>query len=286
MKKVYAFNEGGKDLINILGGKGGNLSEMKKIGLPIPEGIIVSTTACKEFFKDGKKITKELESEILEKLEYLQEVTGKRFEGENPLLVSVRSGAPVSMPGMMDTILNLGMNDNTAEKMIAIFKDKVFVYELYSRFIQMFSDIVMGIEKEHFFKLKEEFFAERKDEDKIETYKMIIKASKELYKKETGKDFPESPKEQLFMAVNAIFNSWENDRAILYRKINGIDDAMGTAVVIQEMVFGNLNEISGTGVAFSRNPSNGDKEVFGEYLLKAQGEDIVAGIRTPEPISK
>lgn len=286
MKKVYAFNEGGKDLINILGGKGGNLSEMKKIGLPIPEGIIVSTTACKEFFKDGKKITKELKSEILEKLEYLQEVTGKRFEGENPLLVSVRSGAPVSMPGMMDTILNLGMNDNTTEKMIAIFKDKVFVYELYSRFIQMFSDIVMGIEKEHFFKLKEQLFAERKDEDKIETYKMVIKASKELYKKETGKDFPESPKEQLFMAVNAIFNSWENDRAILYRRINGIDDSMGTAVVIQEMVFGNLNEISGTGVAFSRNPSNGGKEVFGEYLLKAQGEDIVAGIRTPEPISK
>ncbi len=286
MKKVYAFNEGGKDLINILGGKGGNLSEMKKIGLPIPEGIIVSTTACKEFFKDGKKITKELENEILEKLEYLQEVTGKKFEGENPLLVSVRSGAPVSMPGMMDTILNLGMNDNTAEKMITIFKDKVFVHELYCRFIQMFSEIVMGIEKEHFFKLKEQLFAERKDEDKIETYKMVIKVSKELYKKETGKDFPESPKEQLFMAVNAIFNSWENDRAILYRKINGIDDSMGTAVVIQEMVFGNLNEISGTGVAFSRNPSNGEKEVFGEYLLKAQGEDIVAGIRTPEPISK
>ena len=286
MKKVYAFNEGGKDLINILGGKGGNLSEMKKIGLPIPEGIIVSTTACKEFFKDGKKITKELENEILEKLEYLQEVTGKKFEGENPLLVSVRSGAPVSMPGMMDTILNLGMNDNTAEKMITIFKDKVFVHELYCRVIQMFSEIVMGIEKEHFFKLKEQLFAERKDEDKIETYKMVIKASKELYKKETGKDFPESPKEQLFMAVNAIFNSWENDRAILYRKINGIDDSMGTAVVIQEMVFGNLNEISGTGVAFSRNPSNGEKEVFGEYLLKAQGEDIVAGIRTPEPISK
>ncbi|WP_462350589.1 pyruvate, phosphate dikinase [Fusobacterium varium] len=286
MKKVYAFNEGGKDLINILGGKGGNLSEMKKIGLPIPEGIIVSTTACKEFFKDGKKITKELENEILEKLEYLQEVTGKKFEGENPLLVSVRSGAPVSMPGMMDTILNLGMNDNTAEKMITIFKDKVFVHELYCRFIQMFSEIVMGIEKEHFFKLKEQLFAERKDEDKIETYKMVIKASKELYKKETGKDFPESPKEQLFMAVNAIFNSWENDRAILYRKINGIEDSMGTAVVIQEMVFGNLNEISGTGVAFSRNPSNGEKEVFGEYLLKAQGEDIVAGIRTPEPISK
>ena len=190
------------------------------------------------------------------------------------------------MPGMMDTILNLGMNDNTAEKMITIFKDKVFVHELYCRFIQMFSEIVMGIEKEHFFKLKEQLFAERKDEDKIETYKMVIKASKELYKKETGKDFPESPKEQLFMAVNAIFNSWENDRAILYRKINGIDDSMGTAVVIQEMVFGNLNEISGTGVAFSRNPSNGEKEVFGEYLLKAQGEDIVAGIRTPEPISK
>lgn len=286
MKRVYGFNEGGKELIDILGGKGGNLAEMKRIGLPIPEGIIVSTTACKEFFRDGKKITPELEKEILEKLEYLQEVTGKRFEGDNPLLVSVRSGAPISMPGMMDTILNLGLNDVTAEKMSKIFNDEIFVHELYSRFIQMFSEIVMGIEKELFFSLKEKLFAERKDEPKIDTYKLVIKKSKELYKEKTGLDFPESAKEQLFMAVNAIFNSWENDRAILYRKINGIDDSMGTAVVIQEMVFGNRNDKSGTGVAFSRNPSNGENELFGEYLLKAQGEDIVAGIRTPEPIAK
>ena len=286
MKRVYGFNEGGKELIDILGGKGGNLAEMKRIGLPIPEGIIVSTTACKEFFRDGKKITPELEKEIHEKLEYLQEVTGKKFEGDNPLLVSVRSGAPISMPGMMDTILNLGLNDITAEKMSKIFNDEIFVHELYARFIQMFSEIVMGIEKELFFSLKEKLFAERKDEPKIETYKLVIKKSKELYKEKTGLDFPESAKEQLFMAVNAIFNSWENDRAILYRKINGIDDSMGTAVVIQEMVFGNRNDKSGTGVAFSRNPSNGENELFGEYLLKAQGEDIVAGIRTPEPIAR
>lgn len=286
MKRVYGFNEGGKELIDILGGKGGNLAEMKRIGLPIPEGIIVSTTACKEFFRDGKKITPELEKEILEKLEYLQEVTGKKFEGDNPLLVSVRSGAPISMPGMMDTILNLGLNDITAEKMSKIFNDEIFVHELYARFIQMFSEIVMGIEKELFFSLKEKLFAERKDEPKIDTYKLVIKKSKELYKEKTGLDFPESAKEQLFMAVNAIFNSWENDRAVLYRKINGIDDSMGTAVVIQEMVFGNRNDKSGTGVAFSRNPSNGENELFGEYLLKAQGEDIVAGIRTPEPIAR
>lgn len=286
MKRVYGFNEGGKELIDILGGKGGNLAEMKRIGLPIPEGIIVSTTACKEFFRDGKKITPELEKEILEKLEYLQDVTGKKFEGDNPLLVSVRSGAPISMPGMMDTILNLGLNDITAKKLSKIFNDEIFVYELYTRFIQMFSEIVMGIEKELFFSLKENLLNERKDENKIDTYKLIIKKSKELYKEKTGLDFPESAKEQLFMAVNAIFNSWDNDRAILYRKINNIDDSMGTAVVIQEMVFGNRNDISGTGVAFSRNPSSGENELFGEYLLKAQGEDIVAGIRTPEPIAK
>lgn len=286
MKRVYGFNEGGKELIDILGGKGGNLAEMKRIGLPIPKGIIVSTTACKEFFRDGKKITSELEKEILEKLEYLQEVTGKKFEGNNPLLVSVRSGAPISMPGMMDTILNLGLNDVTAEKMSKIFNDEIFVHELYTRFIQMFSEIVMGIEKELFLSLKEKLFAERKGEPKIDTYKLVIKKSKELYKEKTGLNFPESAKEQLFMAVNAIFNSWENERAILYRKINGIDDSMGTAVVIQEMVFGNRNDKSGTGVAFSRNPSNGENELFGEYLLKAQGEDIVAGIRTPEPIAR
>lgn len=281
MKKVYLFDEGGKNMINLLGGKGGNLSEMKKIGLPIPEGIIISTDACKEYYKDGKKITVELENEVLEQINKLEGLTGKEFEGDNPLLVSVRSGAPVSMPGMMDTILNLGMNDKTAEKMSALFKNDEFVYELYYRFIQMFSEIVMGVEKEKFFDLKKEI----KENLKLDN-KELIKRGKELYKKETGKDFPETPKEQLFMAINAIFNSWENDRAKVYRRINKIDDSMGTAVVVQQMVFGNLNEKSGTGVAFTRNPSTGEKQIFGEYLLKAQGEDIVAGIRTPEPIER
>lgn len=279
MKKVYLFAEGNKKMINILGGKGGNLAEMKSIGLPIPEGIIISTDACKEYYKDGKVISEELRKEILEQIDKLEKLTGKKFEGEKPLLVSVRSGAPVSMPGMMDTILNLGMNDKTAESMIKIFKNEEFVYDLYFRFIQMFSEIVMGVEKEKFFELKDQF------KGKITNVELIKKA-KELYSEETKKVFPESAKEQLFMAVNAIFNSWENERAIVYRKINRIDDSMGTAVVVQEMVFGNLNEKSGTGVAFTRNPSNGEKNLFGEYLLKAQGEDIVAGIRTPEPIAR
>lgn len=279
MKKVYLFEEGNKGMINVLGGKGGNLAEMKKIGLPIPEGIIISTDACKEYYRDGQVISEELRQEVLEQIDKLEKITGKEFEGEKPLLVSVRSGAPVSMPGMMDTILNLGINDKAAEKMIKIFNDEDFVYDLYFRFIQMFSEIVMGVEKEKFFSLKEEF------KGKISHIELIAKA-KELYKKETGKEFPESSKEQLFMAIDAIFNSWENERAKVYRKINRIDDSMGTAVVVQEMVFGNFNDKSGTGVAFTRNPSNGEKEIFGEYLLRAQGEDIVAGIRTPEPIKK
>ena len=224
MKKVYLFAEGNKKMINILGGKGGNLAEMKSIGLPIPEGIIISTDACKEYYKDGKVISEELRKEILEQIDKLEKLTGKKFEGEKPLLVSVRSGAPVSMPGMMDTILNLGMNDKTAESMIKIFKNEEFVYDLYFRFIQMFSEIVMGVEKEKFFELKDQF------KGKITNVELIKKA-KELYSEETKKVFPESAKEQLFMAVNAIFNSWENERAIVYRKINRIDDSMGTAVV-------------------------------------------------------
>lgn len=279
MKKVYLFEEGNKGMINILGGKGGNLAEMKRINLPIPEGIIISTEACKEYYENGKLISEELKDEVLEQIDKLEKLTGKRFEGENPLLVSVRSGAPVSMPGMMDTILNLGMNDKTAESMVKIFDNEEFVYDLYFRFIQMFSEIVMGVEKEKFFSLKEEL------KGKISNVE-LIKRAKELYREETGKNFPEKAKEQLFMAINSIFNSWENERAKVYRRINRIDDSMGTAVVVQEMVFGNLNEKSGTGVAFTRNPSDGEKNIFGEYLLKAQGEDIVAGIRTPEPIEK
>ena len=279
MKKVYLFAEGNKNMINLLGGKGGNLSEMKSIGLPIPEGIIISTEACKEYYKNERVLSTELKKEILEQIDKLEKLTGKSFEGEHPLLVSVRSGAPVSMPGMMDTILNLGMNDETAKKMIEIFKDEDFVYDLYFRFIQMFSEIVMGVEKELFFKLREKL------KGRLSNLELINKA-KIMYWEETGEFFPESAKEQLFMAINSIFKSWENERAKVYRRINRIDDSMGTAVVIQEMVFGNLNEKSGTGVAFTRNPSTGEKNIFGEYLLKAQGEDIVAGIRTPEAIER
>lgn len=276
MKRVYLFDEGNKSMINLLGGKGGNLSEMKKINLPIPEGIIISTEACKEYYKKGKVLNEELRDEVLEQINKLEKLTGKKFEGEKPLLVSVRSGAPVSMPGMMDTILNLGMNDKVVENMIRLFKNEDFVFELYYRFIEMFSEIVMGIEREKFCKLKENLSG------KID--KNFIEKAKNLYCIESGEKFPESAKEQLFMAINSIFNSWENERAKTYRKLNRIDEDMGTAVVVQEMVFGNLNDESGTGVVFTRNPSTGDKEIFGEYILKAQGEDIVAGIRTPEPI--
>ena len=279
MKRVYLFAEGNKSMINLLGGKGGNLAEMKKIGLPIPEGIIISTEACKEYYGNGELLSEELKNEVLEQINKLEEMTGKKFEGEKPLLVSVRSGAPVSMPGMMDTILNLGMNDKTAENMVKIFENENFVYDLYFRFIQMFSEIVMGVEKELFFELR------KKLKGRVSNQELINRA-KIMYWEETGKFFPESAKEQLFMAINSIFKSWENERAKVYRRINRIDDSMGTAVVVQEMVFGNLNEKSGTGVAFTRNPSTGEKHVFGEYLLKAQGEDIVAGIRTPEPIDR
>ena len=281
MKKVYSFAEGNKGMINLLGGKGGNLAEMTRIGLPIPQGIIISTQACKEYYKSGEKIDKDLEKEILEKLSELEKLTGKEFGGQNPLLVSVRSGAPISMPGMMDTILNLGINDITAKYMVEIFKDEDFVYQSYFRFIQMFSEIVMGIDKEIFFNLKKEMLENNKC-----SYDALIKAGKDKYLELTGTNFPKEPKEQLFLAINAIFKSWNNERAKVYRKIHKIDDNLGTAVVVQEMVFGNLNEKSGTGVAFTRNPSTGENKVFGEYLLKAQGEDIVAGIRTPEPIER
>lgn len=267
MKQVYEFREGGKDLIPLLGGKGGNLAEMTKIGLAIPNGIIVTTDACREYFKHGKQISEELRKEILEKLESIQ---------KKPLLVSVRSGAPISMPGMMDTILNVGFNDTVAEEMLASIRDEKFVYSSYARFISMFSEIVQGVEKKKFDEIAE----------KTENPKDLIPLYKALYEEETGEKFPEEVKEQILMAVNSIFNSWNNERAILYRKLNNIDDNMGTAVVVQEMVFGNFNQKSGTGVVFSRNPSTGEKQIFGEYLICAQGEDIVAGIRTPEPIAK
>ena len=267
MKQVYEFKDGGKEMVALLGGKGANLAEMAKINLPIPKGIIISTTACNEYFKNDKKLSTVLEEEILTNIRVLEYETGKKFQSTKPLLVSVRSGAPVSMPGMMDTILNLGFNDYVAEKMLEITKDEKFVYTSYLRFVQMFSEIAKGINRKKFMHLK------------ATDYKAQIIESKNIYREECGEIFPENYKDQILIAVKSIFDSWNNDRAILYRKLHNIDNNMGTAVVIQEMVFGNFNDKSGT-----RNPSTGENKIFGEVLLNAQGEDIVAGIRTPENI--
>ena len=272
MKQVYEFRDGGKEMMALLGGKGANLAEMAKIDLPIPEGIIISTTACNEYFKNDKKLSPVLEEEILRNIRVLEYETGKKFQSPKPLLVSVRSGAPVSMPGMMDTILNLGFNDYVAEKMLEITKDEKFVYTSYLRFVQMFSEIAKGIDRRKFVHLK------------ATDYKAQILESKKIYRDECGEIFPENYRDQILIAVKSIFDSWNNDRAILYRKLHNIDNNMGTAVVIQEMVFGNFNEKSGTGVLFTRNPSTGEDKIFGEVLLNAQGEDIVAGIRTPDNI--
>ncbi|MGL4980967.1 MAG: pyruvate, phosphate dikinase, partial [Fusobacteriaceae bacterium] len=276
MKNIYLFSEGNGLGKLILGGKGANLVEMKKIGLPIPNGMVVTTTACKKYFESKNSLSREMVEEIEIAIERLQEETKKSFEGENSLLVSVRSGAPVSMPGMMDTILNLGLNDIAVQRLIQKTKNEKFVYEIYLRFIEMFSEIVKGIPREKFVKVKK--FSNGKSE------KEIIEIFKNIYWMETGEFFPENPKEQIKMAIESIFNSWNNERAKIYRQLQGIDESMGTAVVIQEMVFGNYNELSGTGVAFTRNPSTGENRLFGEYLLEAQGEDIVAGIRTPNSI--
>lgn len=272
MKQVYEFKDGGKDMLSILGGKGANLAEMSKIGLSIPNGIIISTTACIKYFEEDKKINNILEEEIFSKLRVLEYETGKKFQSENPLLVSVRSGAPVSMPGMMDTILNLGFNDYVAAKLIQITKDEKFVYSSYLRFVQMFSEIAKGIDRKKFLHLKSTSYIEQ------------IEESKKIYTDECGEIFPENFQNQILIAVKSIFDSWNNERAILYRKLHNIYDNMGTAVVIQEMVFGNYNDKSGTGVLFTRNPSTGENKIFGELLLNAQGEDIVAGIRTPDNI--
>ncbi len=272
MKQVYEFKDGGKDMLSILGGKGANLAEMSKIGLSIPNGIIISTTACNKYFEEDKKINNILEEEIFSKLRVLEYETGKKFQSENPLLVSVRSGAPISMPGMMDTILNLGFNDYVAAKLIQITKDEKFVYSSYLRFVQMFSEIAKGIDRKKFLHLKSTSYIEQ------------IEESKKIYTDECGEIFPENFQNQILIAVKSIFDSWNNERAILYRKLHNIDDNMGTAVVIQEMVFGNYNDKSGTGVLFTRNPSTGENKIFGELLLNAQGEDIVAGIRTPDNI--
>ena len=293
-KYVYLFSEGNENMRELLGGKGANLAEMTNLGMPVPQGFTISTEACTRYYEDGKKIAPEIEAEIYEYLAKVEEINGKKFgDAKNPLLVSVRSGACASMPGMMDTILNLGLNDVVAEGMIAGNPDpkfERFVYDSYRRFIQMFSDVVMGISKKTFEVIIDEIKEEKGIKQDIELttddMKKLVELFKAHYKKEMGEDFPSDPKAQLMEAVKAVFRSWDNPRANVYRRMNDIPYSWGTAVNVQPMVFGNLNENSGTGVAFTRDPATGRKALFGEYLINAQGEDVVAGVRTPSPISK
>jgi len=290
-KYVYLFSEGNASMKNLLGGKGANLAEMTNLGIPVPQGFTVSTEACTKYYEDGKKLGNEVINQVYESLVEIENITGKKFGSiDNPLLVSVRSGARVSMPGMMDTILNLGLNDETVEALKKLTNNERFAYDSYRRFIQMFSDVVMGIEKRKF----EDILDEAKDAKgvKFDTdltasdLKGIAEKYKALYQKELGKSFPQDPKEQLVESITAVFRSWDNPRAIVYRRLNDIPGDWGTAVNVQSMVFGNMGETSGTGVAFTRNPATGEKLIFGEYLINAQGEDVVAGIRTPHPISR
>ena len=290
-KYVYLFKEGNETMRNLLGGKGANLAEMTILGIPVPQGFIVTTEACNKYYNDGKVISEEVLEQIQNHIAKLEEITGKKFGSlENPLLVSVRSGARVSMPGMMDTILNLGLNDEAVEVVAKQTNNPRFAYDSYRRFVQMFSDVVMGVEKRLFENIIDEMKEARgvhyDTELTADDLKELVVKFKDLYKKEMKKDFPQDPKEQLVEAITAVFRSWDNPRAIVYRRLNDIPGEWGTAVNVQEMVFGNKGDTSGTGVAFSRNPSTGEKGIYGEYLMNAQGEDVVAGIRTPLPITK
>jgi len=286
-KYVYLFKEGSADMRELLGGKGANLAEMANLGLPVPQGFTITTEACIKYYDDGEKINDEIVDEIFTYLKKLEEMTGKKLGGiENPLLVSVRSGARASMPGMMDTILNLGMNDEVLKTVVA--KNERFAYDSYRRFIQMFSDVVMEIPKPFFEEkideLKKEKNVKQDTELTAADLAELVKKFKAIYKEHKGEDFPQDVKVQLMEAVKAVFRSWNNPRAITYRRLNDIPGDWGTAVNVQEMVFGNMGDDCGTGVAFTRNPATGEKKLFGEYLMNAQGEDVVAGIRTPETI--
>ncbi|BFL46644.1 pyruvate, phosphate dikinase [Lactonifactor longoviformis] len=290
-KWVYLFKEGNADMRNLLGGKGANLAEMTNLGLPIPQGFTVTTEACTDYYESGKMITDEVQGQIFKALEELEKMQGKSFgDTEDPLLVSVRSGARASMPGMMDTILNLGLNDVSVEGFAKKTGNPRFAYDSYRRFIQMFSDVVMEMSKSFFEGILDEVKAEKGakfDTDlTADDLKEVIAKYKAIYKEKMGDEFPQDPKVQLMEAVKAVFRSWDNPRAIVYRRMNDIPGDWGTAVNVQAMVFGNMGETSGTGVAFTRNPSTGAKGIYGEYLINAQGEDVVAGIRTPQPISK
>ena len=291
MKKfVYLFKEADGKNKALFGGKGANLAEMTSLGMPVPQGFTVTTEACTQYYQDGRKINKDILAQIKEKLAELEKMTGKKFgDVKNPLLVSVRSGARVSMPGMMDTILNLGLNDQVVEGLATLTNNPRFAYDSYRRFIQMFSDVVMQQEKSKYErildKVKEKKGVQFDKDLTADDLKEIVKLFKDLYKKAQGEDFPQDPQVQLIEAVKAVFRSWDNDRANVYRRMHDIPYEWGTAVNVQSMVFGNMGEDSGTGVAFSRNPATGENKLYGEYLMNAQGEDVVAGIRTPLPIS-
>ena len=290
-KWVYLFREGNADMRNLLGGKGANLAEMTNLGLPIPPGFTVTTEACTDYYNHGRSISEEIQTQIFDALALLEEKLGKKFgDTENPLLVSVRSGARASMPGMMDTILNLGLTDISVEGFAKRTGNPRFAYDSYRRFIQMFSDVVMEVPKSLFERVIDEIKEDRKvhfdTELTAEDLKDVIRRFKEIYKEKMGEEFPQEPRVQLMEAVKAVFRSWDNERAIVYRRMNDIPGDWGTAVNVQSMVFGNMGNTSGTGVAFTRNPSTGAKGIYGEYLINAQGEDVVAGIRTPQPITR
>ncbi|MBO7519962.1 MAG: pyruvate, phosphate dikinase, partial [Clostridia bacterium] len=290
-KYVYLFSEGNAKMRELLGGKGANLAEMTGIGLPVPQGFTISTEACTQYYEDGRQINADIQAQIMEYIEKMEEITGKKFgDLENPLLVSVRSGARASMPGMMDTILNLGLNDEVVNVIAEKSNNPRWAWDCYRRFIQMFSDVVMEVGKKYFEKLIDDM-----KEKKGVTFDVELTADdlKELafqfkaeYKNQLGKDFPSDPKEQLFEAIKAVFRSWDNPRANIYRMDHDIPYSWGTAVNVQMMAFGNMGDDCGTGVAFTRNPATGEKGLMGEFLTNAQGEDVVAGVRTPMPISE
>ncbi len=289
-KYVYSFDEGNKDMRELLGGKGANLAEMTNIGLPVPSGFTVTTEACNKYYANNETLSEDVKNEVFEQISKLETKTGKKFgDLNNPLLVSVRSGAPASMPGMMDTVLNLGINDEVAKSFATITNNKRFVYDSYRRFIQMFADVVKGYSKSSFERVLDNIKASKGISSDIDLTEndmyFITEEFKKIYRELSGSDFPQDPKLQLVEAITAVFRSWNNERAIVYREMNGIPSSWGTAVNVQEMVYGNSGENSGTGVAFTRNPATGENKLFGEYLINAQGEDVVAGIRTPKSIS-
>ena len=290
-KYVYEFNEGDETMRELLGGKGANLAGMSKLGMPVPYGFTITTEACNQYYEDNETINDGIKAQIMEYLDLLEKKSGKKLGDEaNPLLVSVRSGARASMPGMMDTILNLGMNKTVAETVANLTNNERFAYDSYRRFIQMYSDVVMGLSKKRFEEIIDEVKVERGISDDLdlnaEDMKKLVELFKAFYKNELKSEFPEDPKEQLMGAIEAVFRSWNNPRAIYYRKMNDIPSSWGTAVNVQMMVFGNMGNDCGTGVAFTRNPSTGENKLYGEFLMNAQGEDVVAGIRTPQKIDQ